>query len=73
MYFKRLRDLREDRDCSQQQIADLLHIRQTVYSRYERGVRQLPVDLLIALADFYETSADYLLGRTDDPAPPQAR
>lgn len=71
MYLKRLRDMREDRDYSQQQIADALGIQQTVYSRYERGVRQLPVDLLLVLADFYQTSTDYLLGRTDNPAPPQ--
>ena len=71
MYFKRLRDMREDHDLSQQQVADRLGIQQTVYSRYERGVRQIPVDLLMELAELYETSTDYLLGRTDDPEPPE--
>ena len=69
MYFQRLRDLREDRDLRQQDIADLLHISQTVYSRYERGFQTIPVPHLLALADFYGTSTDYLLGRTSVPTP----
>ena len=65
MYFQRLRDLREDRDLRQQDIAELLHTSQTVYSRYERGVQTIPVSHLLTLADFYQTSTDYLLGRTN--------
>ena len=62
MYFQRLRDLREDRDLRQQDIAELLHTSQTVYSRYERGFQTIPVSHLLTLADFYQTSTDYLLG-----------
>ena len=65
MYFPRLRDLREDADLSQTQIAEILHIKQTVYSRYERGYQTIPVEHLIALADYYHVSVDYLLGRTN--------
>lgn len=65
----RIRDLREDRDLTQKQLADYLHIRQNTYSQYETGQRQLPLDMLIALARYYETSADYLLGLTDEPRP----
>ena len=64
MYFQRLKDLREDRDLLQKDIAEILGISQTVYSRYERGAQTLPVMHLIKLADFYKTSTDYLLGRT---------
>lgn len=67
MHFKRLRDLREDHDLKQAEIADMLKIQQTVYSRYERGVQNLPLDYLIKLADFYKVSTDYILGRTDNP------
>lgn len=69
MYFKRLRDLREDRGLTQKEIGDILHIRQNVYSRYELGIRTLPLEYLLILADFYRTSADYILGRTDNPNP----
>ena len=65
MYFSRLRDLREDRDMNQTQIAKLLFTSQTVYSRYERGVLTIPVEHLLILADFYDVSADYILGRTN--------
>ena len=65
----RLRALREDRDLSQQKLADLLHIRQNTYSQYETGARQIPIEALIRLALFYNTSTDYLLGITDQPAP----
>lgn len=64
MYFQRLKDLREDKDMTQTQISELLGIRQTVYSRYERGFQTIPVEHLIKLADFYEVSTDYILGRT---------
>ena len=67
MHLKRLRDLREDHDLKQAEIAEMLNIQQTVYSRYERGVQNLPLDYLIILADFYKVSTDYILGRTDSP------
>lgn len=69
MYFQRLRDLREDADLSQADIAKVLQISQTVYSRYERGYQTIPVVHLVKLADFYNTSTDYLLGRTTVKAP----
>ena len=64
MYFQRLRDMREDSDLSQKQIAAYLGIAQTVYSRYERGFQTIPLEHLIALADYYNVSLDYLTGRT---------
>ena len=67
MYFKRLRDMREDHDLKQTEIAEMLGITQTVYSRYERGLRTIPIDLLIRLSEFYQVSCDYLLGLTDNP------
>ena len=65
MYFPRLKDLRDDKDLSQEEIGKLLGIQQTVYSRYERGFQALPLEHLLVLADFYETSTDYILGRTN--------
>ena len=75
MYFPRLRALREDKDLRQQDIADYLHISQTVYSRYERGAQTIPLVHLLRLADFYGTSTDYILGRTNvlRPYPPKPR
>lgn len=67
MYFQRLKDLREDKDMKQVQIAELLGIQQTVYSRYERGFQNIPIEHLIFLADYYNVSTDYILGRTDNP------
>ncbi|MBQ8767647.1 MAG: helix-turn-helix transcriptional regulator [Clostridia bacterium] len=67
MYFQRLKDLREDKDMKQVQIAELLGIQQTVYSRYERGFQNIPIEHLIFLANFYNVSTDYILGRTDNP------
>ena len=64
MHFQRLKDLREDKDMTQTQISEILDIQQTVYSRYERGFQTIPVEHLIKLADFYEVSTDYILGRT---------
>jgi len=61
----RLRDLREDSDLKQKEIADYLHIKQNTYSQYENGQRQLPVDVLIKLAKYYKVSTDYILGLTD--------
>ena len=65
MHFKRLYDLRTDNDLTQQQIADYLMCNRQVYARYERGLREIPVSMLIKLAEFYKTSVDYILGRTD--------
>ena len=66
MYFKRLRDLREDNDLKQTEVAGYLGIAQTVYSRYERGFQTIPVEHLIKLADLYNVSTDYILGRTNN-------
>ena len=71
MYFRRIYDLREDRDIKQKAVAEYLGMDPTVYRRYEKGVRSVPVDVVIKLADYYKVSTDYLLGRTDDPTPPQ--
>ena len=60
-----LRDLREDKDLSQKQIAQLLDMSQTGYSKYETGENDIPTQILIKLADFYNTSVDYILGRTN--------
>ncbi|MBQ4101617.1 MAG: helix-turn-helix transcriptional regulator [Oscillospiraceae bacterium] len=64
--YKRFRDLREDRDLTQKQIAQMLGMSQTGYSKYETGENDIPTAILIRLADFYQTSTDYLLGRTDE-------
>ena len=69
MYYPRLRDLREDSDLAQKQVAAFLGIDQRVYSTYETGKREIPTHLLVMLADFYKTSTDYILGRTDNPKP----
>lgn len=61
----RIRDLREDNDLTQQQVANYLNIKQNTYSQYETGSRQIPIEVLIALASLYKTSTDYLLGITD--------
>ena len=63
-YVRLLRDLREDHDLTQQQIADLLGTSQTMYARYERGANELPIRHLITLCNFYNVSADYILGIT---------
>ena len=65
MTFQRIRDLREDNDKTQTDIADYLIMRREVYRRYESGEREIPVWALIKLADLYHTSTDYILGRTD--------
>ena len=62
----RIRDLREDMNLSQQEIADYLHVKQNTYSQYENGHRQIPLELLIKLARFYNTSIDYLVGETNE-------
>ena len=65
MYIKRLYDLRIDNDLTQKQVADYLVCNRQVYARYERGLREIPVSMLVKLADLYKTSVDYILGRTD--------
>ncbi len=65
----RIKDLREDNNLTQQQVADYLNIRQNTYSQYETGARQIPIDILIALAALYKTSTDYLLSITDIKTP----
>ncbi len=67
MHLKRLKDLREDRDVKQKEVAALLGIQQTVYSRYERGFQTIPLEHLVKLADFYGVSLDYILEREDKP------
>lgn len=62
----RIRDMREDNDLTQQQIANILLCDQSLYSKYERGKREIPLHLLIKLADYYNTSLDYLVGRIDN-------
>ncbi len=68
-YYPRIKDLREDHDLTQQQVSDYLKMKQSQYSRYERGVRDIPTDILIALAKLYNTSTDYILGLTDNAKP----
>lgn len=72
-YYKRIRDLREDNDLTQKQVSDYLGMKQPQYNRYERGFRDIPTDVLIALCDLYNTSADYILERIACPAPPPDR
>ena len=69
MYQNRLRDMREDRDLKQKNLADLLQVHQTTYSDYELGRLNIPVPVLHALADFYGVSIDYILGRTNEKQP----
>ena len=63
MIFRRIRELREDRDLTQTALADYLGVRQTTYSKYELGRIEVPVEVLIKLADYYQVSLDYLVGR----------
>ena len=67
--LKRIRDLREDRDMTQTQMAQYLQIHQTTYSDYEIGNLNVPIDILIKLAKFYNTSIDYIVELTDNPKP----
>lgn len=73
MVFENIRNLREDHDYTQRQIAEYLHVKQNTYSQYEIGVLNYPVEALVRLADFYGVSVDHLLGRTDvqTPYPPK--
>lgn len=68
-YRNRIRDLREDADLTQKQVAEYLNMSQTGYSKYETGENDVPTNIWIALADFYNTSVDYLAGRTDEKKP----
>ena len=65
MKFQRIQDLRTDADMSQKQLSEILHISQRSYSHYETGTRNIPVEMLIRLANYYDISVDYLVGRTD--------
>ena len=65
MKFQRIQDLRTDADMSQKQLSEILHISQRSYSHYETGSRNIPVEMLIRLANNYDISVDYLVGRTD--------
>ena len=65
--YQRIRDLREDRDLKQRHLAEFLYCSQQVYSNYELGQRDIPTDVLIQLANFYNVSIDYLLGQTKNP------
>ena len=67
--FSRIRDLREDHDKTQREIAEYLFCDQSLYSKYERGIRPVPVEIIIKLALLYGTSTDYILGLTDCPEP----
>lgn len=73
MNIKRLKDLRQDRDLYQKDIAKIINTTQQVYSEYELGIRLLPIDKLDILATFYETSTDYILGRTNVKKPYERR
>lgn len=69
MNIHRLKDLREDRDLTQVEVAKILNTTQQQYSKYEIGIRLIPIDKLNILADFYKTSTDYILGRTNNKKP----
>ena len=65
--YKRIRDLREDKDLNQTQVAKIIGMSHTGYSKYETGENDIPTAILIKLADFYDVSVDYILNRTDEP------
>ncbi len=69
MKFQRIRDLRNDHDLTQEQVAKVLNVRQNTYSQYEIGVLSFPLEAVIKLAVFYDVSVDYLVGLTDEPKP----
>lgn len=72
MYFRRISDLRIDKDLKQKEIAAILNMHPEVYRRYEKGEREIPVWAVIKLAEIYQTSTDYILGLTDNPSKPNA-
>ena len=69
MMYERIRNEREDHDMTQAEMAKILHIHQTTYSNYERGNLNIPIPVMIKLADTFRTSIDYLVGRTDEKTP----
>lgn len=69
MYFKKIGDLRIDNDKTQQEIADMLLCNRQVYARYEKGIREIPISMVIQLAKFYNVSIDYIVELTDEPNP----
>ena len=69
MKYPRIKELREDNDIRQQTIADYLFIAQNTYSQYENGLRDIPINVLSSIADYYNTSVDFLIGRTDNSSP----
>ena len=69
MFFRRIGDLRIDNDKTQQEIADMLICNRQVYARYERGIREIPVSMIITLANYYQVSVDYILELADSPTP----
>ena len=72
-HYPRIKDVREDADYSQQFVSEYLNMKQPQYSRYERGMRDIPTDILIKLARLYNTSTDYILGLTNNPEPARRR
>ncbi len=72
-HYPRIKDLREDADYSQQFVSEYLNMKQPQYSRYERGMRDIPTDILIKLARLYNTSTDYILGLTNNLEPARRR
>lgn len=69
MIYRRIKNLREDKDFTWQNIADMLHISRSAYSAYENGANSFPIEVLIKLSHIFNTSIDYLLEQTDNPAP----
>lgn len=69
MKYERIKNLRLDYDYRQRDLADYLKLTRSTYSNYENGIREIPIEVLRDIADFYHTSVDYLIGRTDEPAP----
>ena len=65
--YERIKELRVDKDLSQKELAEILNVTRSAYSNYENGIRDVPVEILARLADFYGTSVDYIIGRTDVP------
>ena len=71
--YERIRDMRIDRGSTQKEVAKVINVKQNTYSQYEIGVLNYPLDVVIKLAEFYETSVDYLVGLTDVPVPYERR
>ena len=71
--YERIRDMRIDRGLTQKEVAKVINVKQNTYSQYEIGVLNYPLDVVIKLAEFYETSVDYLVGLTDVPVPYERR